>query len=215
MTSNNTMTDQLHNWKVSDPRILSLFSEIPRTHFVPLAYRAFAQADMAIPLGQEPSQVMASPRILARLLQALSLSKEDKVLEIGTGSGYTTALLAALAHEVYSVEIDPALAQQARENLKHQGVLNAFVDEGDGAASWSLYAPYDAIFISGNLPFLPPAFVRDLKVGGRIVAILGKAPAMQAQIITKTSEAEVSCEPLFETSAAPLVNAPADAAFSL
>ena len=146
-------------------------------------------------------------------VQELAIKNTDKVLEIGTGSGYMAALLAAKAEFVYSVEIVPELVEFARANLKRAGVANVSVDLGDGAHGWPLYAPYDVIVLSGSTPVLPEAIQQQLRIGGRLVAIVGEAPAMQVKLVTRTGEDAYTAITVFETVAAPLVNAQARSAF--
>lgn len=204
----NMIEQQIRPWNVLDPAVLKLLSVVRREEFVPEAQRELAFADLEIPLGAKPGQAMLAPKIEARMLQELALKNTDKVLEIGSGSGYMAALLAAKAEFVYSVEIDPALVDFARSNLARAGVVNVSVDLGDAALGWPLYAPYDAIVVSASMPALPEALLGQLKIGGRLVAIVGEAPAMQVQLVTRTEENAFSTNVVFETVAAPLVNAP-------
>ena len=205
----NMIRQQIRPWDVLDPEVLDLLATVRREDFVPDEYRDLAFADVEIPLksNAEPSQTMLFPRIEARLLQELAIKNTDKVLEVGTGSGYMAALLAAKAEFVYSVEIDPDLVDLARRNLQKTGVANVSVDLGDGSEKWDLYAPYDAIVISASLPFLPKALLQQLKIGGRLVAIVGEAPTMEAQLIRRVDEDAFSTVNLFETAVAPLANA--------
>lgn len=205
----NMIKQQIRPWEVLDPGVLDLLWKIKREDFVPEKYKSVAFADIELPLkdAKEPSQVMLAPKIEAKVLQALALKDTDRVLEIGAGSGYMAALLAAQAEFVYSVDIDPQLVEMARVNLKREGITNVSVDLGDGANGWSMYAPYDAIVISASTPELPQQFYDDLKVGGRMVVIVGRAPVMQAQLIVRMTETSFSSVMLFETVAASLVNA--------
>ena len=205
----NMIKQQIRPWEVLDPGVLDLLWKIKREDFVPEKYKSVAFADIELPLkdAKEPSQVMLAPKIEAKVLQALALKDTDRVLEIGAGSGYMAALLAAQAEFVYSVDIDPQLVEMARVNLKREGITNVSVDLGDGANGWSMYAPYDAIVISASTPELPQQFYDDLKVGGRMVVIVGRAPVMQAQLIVRMTETSFSSVMLFETVAAPLINA--------
>ena len=205
----NMIKQQIRPWEVLDPGVLDLLWKIKREDFVPEKYKSVAFADIELPLkdAKEPSQVMLAPKIEAKVLQALALKDTDRVLEIGAGSGYMAALLAAQAEFVYSVDIDPQLVEMARVNLKRVGITNVSVDLGDGANGWSMYAPYDAIVISASTPELPQQFYNDLKVGGRMVVIVGREPVMQAQLIVRMTETSFSSVMLFETVAAPLVNA--------
>jgi protein-L-isoaspartate(D-aspartate) O-methyltransferase len=147
---------------------------------------------------------MLAPRVEARMLQEAAVRNTDKVLEIGAGSGFMAALLAARAEFVYSVEIDPELVDFARRNLRDAGVANVSVDLGDASRGWDLYAPYDVIVVSGSMPEVPGELLRQLKVGGRMVAIVGEAPSMEVQGIRRTGEADFSRENLFETVVAAL-----------
>ena len=205
----NMIQQQIRPWDVLDPGVLALLTIVRREDFVPAAYRDLAFADVEIPLKAQAAagQTMLAPRVEARLLQELAIRNTDKVLEIGTGSGYMAALLAAKAEFVYSVEIDPELVDLARRNLQKAGVANVSVDQGDGAQGWSLYAPYDVILVSASLPMLPPALLRQLKVGGRLVAIVGEAPTMEAQLVKRTDDDAFSTVNLFETVVPPLLNA--------
>ena len=203
----NMIEQQIRPWNVLDPEVLKLLSVVKREDFVPADKRDLAFADLEIPLGAVPGQTMLAPKIEARMLQELGLKATDTVLEIGTGSGYMAALLAAKAEFVYTVEIDPALVELARQNLAKAGVANVCVDIGDAAQGWSLYAPYDAIVVSASTPVLPDALRRQLKIGGRLVAIVGELPAMQVLLVTRTDEDAFNSDVVFETVVAPLVNA--------
>lgn len=205
----NMIQQQIRPWEVLDPGVLALLSVVKREDFVPAEHRELAFADVEIPLkpGARPGQTMLPPRVEARLLQELAVRNTDKVLEIGTGSGYMAALLAAKAEFVYSVEIDPELVERARRNLQQAGVANVSVDLGDASRGWDLYAPYDAIVVSGSLPVLPEALLRQLKIGGRLIAVVGEAPTMEARLIRRNDEDAFSSENLFETVVAPLDNA--------
>lgn len=207
----NMIEQQIRPWEVLDPSVLSLLSVVRREAYVPEAQRDLAFADVELPLGY--GQSMLAPRVEARILQELAIKNTDKVLEIGTGSGYMAALLAAKAEFVYSVEIVPELVEFARANLKRAGVANVSVDLGDGAHGWPLYAPYDVIVLSGSTPVLPEAIQQQLRIGGRLVAIVGEAPAMQVKLVTRTGEDAYTAITVFETVAAPLVNALARSAF--
>jgi len=205
----NMIQQQIRPWDVLDSDVLALLSVVKREDYVPAEHKDLAFADVEIPLKAhaQPGQTMLAPRVEARLLQELALKNTDKVLEIGTGSGYMAALLAAKAEFVYSVEIDPELVDLARTNLQKAGVANVSVDLGDGALGWDLYAPYDAIVVSASIPMLPEALLRQLKIGGRLVAIVGEEPAMEAQLVKRTDENAFSTVNLFETVVVPLVNA--------
>ena len=205
----NMIEQQIRPWEVLDPGVLSLLSLVKREDFVPAEHKNLAFADVEIPLlaGGLAGQTMLAPRVEARMLQELGIKNTDKVLEIGTGSGFMAALLAAKAEFVYSVEIEPALVEMARKNLQKAGVANVSIDLGDGAQGWSLYAPYDVILLSASTPVLPEAILRDLRIGGRLVAVVGEKPAMRVQLVTRTDENAFTTINVFETVVAPLVNA--------
>ncbi len=193
----NMIEQQIRPWEVLDPQVLDLLFVVKREDFVPAAYRNLAFADMEIPLGS--GQVMLAPRVEAKLLQELSIKKTDKVLEIGIGSGYMAALLAARAEHVVSIESRSELADFARQNLERAGVTNVTIEVADGANGWTPRGPYDAIIVSGSLPTLPTALLRQLRVGGRLAVTVGVAPVMQAQLITCTADGIYNTVNLFET----------------
>lgn len=196
---------QIRTWEVLDPAVLDLLMRIRREHFVPEAHRALAFADLEIPLGH--GENMLAPKLQARMVQDLALKSTDKVLEIGTGSGYITALLASLSRHVYSVDIVPAFTTLAAANLSAAGIHNVTLDTGDGARGWDRHGPYDAILITGSLPVLPDHFQQNLNPGGRLLAVVGAAPAMQARLVTCAGGGACQSSALFETCIAPLKNA--------
>ena len=204
----NMIQQQIRPWEVLDPEVLGLLAIVKREDFAPAAHKDLAFADVEIPLKADakPSQTMLAPRIEARMLQALGVRNTDKVLEIGAGSGFMAALLAAKAEFVYHVEIDPELVELARKNLAQAGVANVSVDLGDAAQGWPLYTPYDAIVVSGSLPVLPDALLRQLKIGGRLIAVIGEAPVMEMQLVTRTEEDAFNTVAVLETVVAPLEN---------
>ena len=193
----NMVEQQIRPWEVLDPVVLDLLMSVKREEFVPSQSRALALSEAEIPLGF--GQVMLRPVIEGKILQALQLKETDSVLEIGTGSGFFTALLAARADWVRTIEIEPALARMASDNLSRNNVSNVIVEEGDGAQGWPERAPYDVIVISGGLPFLPQALLEQLKVGGRLFAFVGEAPLMKARLVTCEAEGQFRTEDLFET----------------
>lgn len=209
----NMIEQQIRPWEVLDPEVLSLLATIKREDFVPEAWRSLAFADLEIPLGE--GQVMLAPRIEARLLQELSVRKSDKALEIGTGSGYMSALLAARAEHVFSLEIRPSLADAARERLARAGIANVTVECADGISGWAQRAPYDVIVVSGSLPQVPSALLKQLRVGGRLAIVTGEAPVMEAQLITCEAEGVFNTINLFETVIPKLDGASATAKFDL
>jgi protein-L-isoaspartate(D-aspartate) O-methyltransferase len=193
----NMIEQQIRPWEVLDQQVLDLLFVVKREDFVPPAYRNLAFADMEIPIGS--GQVMLAPRVEARLMQELGIRNTDKVLEIGTGSGYMAALLAARAEHVITIESRPELAEFARQNLERAGVRNVTVEVGNGANGWAQRGPYDAIVVSGSLPSLPDALLKQLRLGGRLVAIVGDAPVMEAELVTCTAEGTYNSINLFET----------------
>lgn len=193
----NMIEQQIRPWEVLDPQVLDLLFVVKREDFVPAAWRNLAFADLEIPLAD--GQVMLAPRMEARLLQELGVRKTDKVLEIGTGSGYMAALLAARAEHVISLEIRPELAASARENLQRAGVDNVSVECADGIAGWVQRAPFDVIVFSGSVAQVPSAVLKQLRVGGRLAAVVGEAPAMEAQLITCVADGVFNTINLFET----------------
>jgi protein-L-isoaspartate(D-aspartate) O-methyltransferase len=201
----NMIEQQIRPWEVLDPVVLDLLSTVKREDFVPPACKPLAFTDVELPLGN--GATMLEPKVEARLLQEAAIKNTDKVLEIGTGSGYMAALLAARAQYVVSVEIEPALVTMARDNLSRAGVANVSVEQGDAVRGWAAKAPYDVIVVSASLPVLPKELLNQLQVGGRLVAIVGEQPVMSAQLVTRTGESTFNTVNLFETVAAPLRNA--------
>lgn len=201
----NMVVSQIRTWDVLDENILGLVSRAPRQDFVPPALRNLAFADMQLPLGA--GEVMMAPLVEARLLQALAIKPTDKVLEIGTGSGYVTWLLAQLGQTVHSVDILPEFTQRASEKLAAHGATNVELEIGDGARGWDKHAPYDVIFVTGSTPILPEGFRKNLALGGRLAVIVGQSPAMEAQLITRLTESSFETKGLFETDLPALRNA--------
>ncbi len=198
----NMVEQQIRTWDVLDQRVLDIIRDTPREDYVPEAFRKLAYADTSIPL--EEGEVMMPPRVEARLLQALQLKPDERVLEIGTGSGYLTALLAQLAGRVVSVEISETLAARARAALEAHVVKNIVVEVGDAVRGWESAAPYDAIAVTGSLPMMEEKFQLQLKRGGRVFVIVGQEPAMEALLITRIGQDDWSSESLFETVLPPL-----------
>jgi protein-L-isoaspartate(D-aspartate) O-methyltransferase len=184
----NMIEQQIRPWEVLDPQVLELLSVVHREDFVPLAHKALAFVDMEIPLGSAPNQVMLAPRVQARLLQDLAVQKTDKVLDIGTGSGFMAALLAHQAAQVLSLEIDADLAAQAQANLQKAGVSNVTVRHADGSQGAAADGPFDVILLNGSVAEVPAALLQQLTVGGRLAAIVGDEPMMRATLITRTSD---------------------------
>ena len=202
----NMIEQQIRPWDVLDIDVLELLNVVKREDFVPAAYKNLAFIDTEIPLGGGES--MFTPKLEARILQEVTLKKHENVLEIGTGSGYMAALLAHKARHVTTVEILPQVKAQAEQTLAANGVTNVNVVLGDGAQGWSTGAPYDVIVMSGALPVLPEAILQQVKVGGRILAIIGEAPIMSAHLVTRTSDLTYDTRKVFETSVAQLQAVP-------
>ena len=190
----NMIEQQIRPWEVLDPQILELLSVVRREDFVPAAHKALAFVDMDIPLGN--GQLMLAPRVQARLVQDLALQKTDKVLEIGTGTGFTTALLASQAAQVLSFEMDASLAAQASANLQQAGIGNAVVRHADGSQGAASEGPFNAILLSGSVAEVPQGLLEQLAVGGRLIAITGEEPMMRATLITRMGPASfVTAQP--------------------
>lgn len=201
----NMVEQQIRPWDVLDPRVLERLFCMRREDYVPQPYRALAFADMEIPLGH--GEKMLQPKLEARLVQDLALKDTDRVLEVGTGSGYMTALLAGLSAHVYSVEIIAEFSASAAARLQAHGIRNVTLETGDAARGWDRHAPYDAIVLTGSVPLLPESFRRSLSPGGRLMAVVGEPPVMQAQLVTCVSTGVCNTVGLFETCIAPLRNA--------
>ena len=201
----NMVEQQIRTWEVLDQQVLDLLFRVHREDYVPQQYRALAFADMEIPLGH--GERMLAPRMEARMLQELALRPGDKILEVGTGSGYMTALLANLCSHVYSVDLVAEFAQSAAAKLAAQRIANATLDTGDAARGWDRHGPYDAIAVTGSVPVLPDAFLKSLRPGGRLIAVVGEEPVMEAQLVTCVAHGAYSTTRLFETCIAPLRNA--------
>ena len=200
----NMVEQQIRTWEVLDPEVLDLLFTVRREEFVPPAYRMLAFADLEIPLPG--GQRMWTPKMEARVLQELKLVAGESVLEIGTGSGYLTALMASLNARVTSVEIDERLSAAAQPKLLRAGLTRVELAVGDGARGWGRQS-YDAIVLTGSTPILPDAFVKQLNPGGRVFAVVGEAPAMAARMMRWVAAGSVTEEDLFETVIEPLVNA--------
>ena len=207
----NMVEQQIRTWEVLDQEVLDLLYVVPREEFVPPKHRALAFSDLEIPIGE--NQRMWQPKLEARVLQELAIRKSDRVLEVGTGSGYLTALMAHRAAHVFSVELRPALAAFGRANLERHGSDNVTLEAGDAARGWPSHAPYDVIVLTGSTPVLPRAFLEQLEVGGRLFAIVGEPPVMAARLVNCTAPGAFRSVDLFETVVAPLANAEQPARF--
>lgn len=202
----NMIEQQIRTWEVLDPVVLALLDEVPREHFVAQSQLGLAYADVELPIGY--GQTMLFPKLEARILQALSVKKTDKVLLVGTGSGYLTALLAKLAQHVHAIEIIPELSAQAQLRLNKANIHNVTLHVGDGVNGLPEGAPYDVIVFTGSMQIRPIAVEKTLAVGGRLFAVIGDLPIMQATLTQRISEDAFRHEVLFETCLQPLMNAP-------
>ncbi len=204
----NMIAQQIRPWGVLDERVLEVMGAIPREAFVPDAYRGLAYADCEIPIGD--SLAMLAPKLVGRMLQALAVRPHDKALAVGTGTGYFAACLGRLAQRTIGVEIDPLLAQSARERLAGLGLYGVEIRTADALAGAIPGAPFDVIAVTGSVP--EPGMLAGLEAqlaqGGRLFAVVGESPAMEAQLITRTGGSHWRRESLFETSVPPLVNCP-------
>ena len=215
----NMIEQQIRPWDVLDLSILELLSVVHREDFAPLAHKALAFVDMQIPLKDpadealQRGQCMLEPKVEARLLQDLHVLPTDKVLEVGTGSGYMAALLAHRAQRVITMEIDGELARTARGNLQKAGITNVEVRETDGSKGLPAEAPFDVIVLSGSVAEVPQALLSQLKVGGRLAAIVGFEPVMRTTIVTRTGDASFDTAQPWDTVAPRLAHFPEPSRF--
>jgi len=200
----NMVEQQIRPWEVLDQSVLDLLYTVPREEFVPASCRNLAFSDLEIPIGE--GERMWSPKLEARVLQELAPKRSDRVLEVGTGSGYLTALLAHRSAHVYSVEIRPTLAAFGKANLLRHGLDNVTLAVGDGASGYANWSPYDVVVLTGSVPSMPRSVLESLVPGGRAFAVVGDAPVMTAMIVTCSAPGAFRTTELFETLLAPLVN---------
>ena len=193
----NMIEQQIRPWDVLDPEVLSLLAVVKREDFVPAAYRSLAFVDTEVPLPG--GQCMLAPRVEARMLQELKLHKHERVLEIGAGSGYMAALLAYRAQHVTTLETVPELVKLATDNLRRAAIVNASVRQADGSRGLAAEAPFDAIVLSGSVAEVPAGLLGQLKVGGRLIAIVGQQPVMRCTLVTRNDERAFSSVDLFDT----------------
>jgi protein-L-isoaspartate(D-aspartate) O-methyltransferase len=213
----NMIEQQIRPWNVLDQGVLALLSEVKREDFVPAAYRAIAFSDVEIPLGQDSGQFMMAPKMEARIIQAVAPKATDRVLEIGTGSGYLAALLASRAAIVTSIEYFEALSRVAAGNLARANISNVTLKVGDAAepapALVGANEKFDVIVLTGSVPILPETYLDVLTENGRLFAIVGDAPVMKATLFTRTAGKAYAAEEIFETVVAPLIHAKQPARF--
>ncbi len=200
---------QIRTWEVLDQGVLDLLFAVKREDFVPAAYRSLAFVDMEIPLDHQ--QTMMAPKLEARILQEVAPKSDERVLEIGSGSGYLTALLAKQAESVTSIDIFQDFSLTAAAKLARIGVTNVHLKTGDAAESavsiLASHETFDVIVLTGSVPMLPKAYLDMLNLNGRLFAVVGDAPAMKATLFTKTGDAAFTADDLFETVLTPLINA--------
>jgi protein-L-isoaspartate(D-aspartate) O-methyltransferase len=197
---------QIRTWEVLDPRVLDVFAQVPREAFVPPDYRELAFADTPIPIGL--GQSMLAPKIQGRILQALSIVQTDSVLEVGSGSGYLSACLSLLAFSTRSIDIHPQFTASAQANVRAVPASRVTFETRDAFSTEPL-GEFDAIAVTGSLPVYDARFERSLRIGGRLFAIVGEAPVMDAILVRRVDTAEWTRESLFETVVEPLINATA------
>ncbi|MDE3020523.1 MAG: protein-L-isoaspartate O-methyltransferase [Pseudomonadota bacterium] len=201
----NMVEQQIRTWEVLDPGLLDLLFRIKREDFVPEGSEDLAFADVELPIGHD--QLMLQPKLEARLLQEALIKSEDKVLEIGTGTGYMTALLSYMARQVISVDIFSDFIDAATIRLAKLGIGNVLLRTGDASRGWAEKAPYDVIIMTGSEPVLPGGLIEMLNPGGRLIAILGDVPVMSVERIQNISPGNHQVTDLFETCVLPLINA--------
>ena len=209
----NMVEQQVRTWEVLDQRVLDALRVVRREDFVPTRYRRMAFADLALPL--EHGESMMKPVVEGRTLQALAVKAEDSVLEIGTGSGFLTACLAHLGREVASVELYGDLSERAQSRLAGAGATNVKLEVADAVLAYEPGREFDVVCVTGAMYALPDRYLKWLRPGGRLFAILGEAPAMVAMLVTRTGADAYSRESLFETDIPYLVNAAPPSRFVL
>jgi len=197
LARSNMIEQQIRPWDVPNQFVLELISELHREDFVPDKYRRLALSDTRIPLAH--GQVTMTPKLEARLLQALEIKPEDEILEIGTGCAYLTALLAKSGHHVLSIDIHPDFTAQAKSKLQQHDIHNVTLESGDAVHGWQQSSPYDVIVFTGSVPFLEESIQQQLQPGGRMFVITGQSPVMEARLIRRISENDWQNEVLFET----------------
>lgn len=201
----NMVEQQIRPWEVLDPKVLDLLFKIKREDYVPQVYRSLAFVDMDIPLGH--GEAMWAPKIEARALQALQVQSHERVLEVGTGSGYFTALLASQAGVVVSVELHADLKSEADKKFHAHGLTSVQTRLGDAARDWSDDGAFDVIVLTGSSPLLPEAYLKRLNPGGRMFVLVGEGVIMSAHLVTCATAGAFRVDSLFETKTKALVNA--------
>lgn len=209
----NMVDNQVRTWDVLDPRVLDALAAVPREDFVPARYRSLAFADLMLPLGH--GEVMLKPAVEGRILQTLQLTPGDSVLEVGTGSGFLTACLSRLARSVASIDCHADFADAATRRLRRIGASNVRIETGDAMATFDPGVRHDAVVIGGAVAMLPDRFASWVRPGGRLFAIVGRPPAMQAVLHRRLDESQWHRETLFETALPYLRNAAPQPRFAL
>ena len=208
----NMIEQQIRPWEVLDSGLLGLLKKLPRELFVPQQHRELAFADLNLPINH--GECMMQPKVEARLIQALALTSTDRVLEVGTGTGYLTALLASSCAQVTSIDIHGDFLKPASARLENLGIVNATFEEGDAAEDWAGDNGWDAIILTGSVPVPPYSYRNRLTPGGRLVAIVGQSPVMEAMLYSLGDDGEPTELSLFDTSLPPLINARTPSAFT-
>ena len=208
----NMIEQQIRPWDVLDPGLLGLLKKLPRELFVPQQHRELAFADLNLPISH--GECMMQPKVEARLIQALALTSTDRVLEIGTGTGHLTALLASSCAQVTSIDIHGDFLKPASTRLESLGIVNVSFEEGDAAEDWAGDDGWDAIILTGSVPVPPDNYRNRLTAGGRLVAIVGQSPVMEAMLYSRGDDGESTELSLFDTSLPPLINARTPSAFT-
>lgn len=201
LARHNMVEQQVRTWEVLDQRVLDLIGRAPREDYVPAGLRNLAFVDMNLPIGH--GQVMMAPKLEARVLQELDIDPQDRILEIGSGTGYFASLLATLGAHVTSVEIVPELHALAQANLAAHNVKNVTLELGDGARGWKSEQPFDVIVLTGATPTLHDSFLKQLAPNGRLFAVVGRSPAMEARVVRRTPD-HTDVRAVFETDLPPL-----------
>jgi protein-L-isoaspartate(D-aspartate) O-methyltransferase len=215
----NMIKQQIRTWVTLEEDVQDMLSAVRRENFVPMAHKALAFADLRIPLLQPAEtalrngQCMLEPKVEARMLQDLRLQGHEKVLEVGAGSGYMAALLSYRAQRVITLELNPELAAMARANLQRAGIANVEVRNADGSRGLAADGPFDAIVLSGSVAEVPQALLSQLKIGGRLSAIVGFEPVMRGTLITRTGDTTYTTTQPWDTTAPRLANFPEPSKF--
>jgi len=207
----NMIEQQIRPWDVLDTKTLEVIASTPRERFVPKDFANLAFTDTEIPLEHE--QTMLEPKLEGRILQLLQIKPTDRILEIGTGSGYLTACLAKMGGNVVSVDIYPEFGQRAQQQLAGLGLSNVQFEVGDASHGWQQDGEFDLIVVTGSLPMQQETLQKSLTLGGRMFAVIGNDLLMEAQLVTRTAENDWTTTSLFETHLPPLLNAKKPQAF--